>query len=148
VLPLRERREDIPELALHFLKLYAQRSGKAVTQIEDDALAVLKAYAWPGNIRQLENAIERALVLGSASSILVEDLPEAISEAGSSTGAPVTKYAGAMKDTKKQVILQALREARGDYFEAAKTLGLHPNSLLRLIRQLNLRDDLRKGAGG
>ena len=58
--PLRDRPEDIPELALHFLRLYGQRAGKPGLQIDDDALLLLKAYSWPGNVRQLENAIEHA----------------------------------------------------------------------------------------
>src|SRR5207302_6938207 len=64
--PLRERREDIPELALHFLKLHGERCGKTMLQIDDDALGMLKAYSWPGNIRQLENVIERAVVVAEA----------------------------------------------------------------------------------
>src|SRR2546425_10444300 len=61
--PLRQRTEDIAELATHFLRLYAQRCSKAVNQIDDDALLLLKAYSWPGNVRQLENVIERAVVV-------------------------------------------------------------------------------------
>src|SRR5207248_43737 len=67
--PLRERCEDVPELAQHFLRLYAQRAGKAVTQLDDDALAVLKGYAWPGNVRQLEHVIERAVVLAEGDTV-------------------------------------------------------------------------------
>jgi len=92
----------------------------------------------------LENALERALVLGSTEAILVEDLPEAISEATPPAGSPATKYAGAMKDTKRQVILQALQDANGNYIEAAKCLGLHPNSLLRLIRRLDLKVEAKR----
>jgi transcriptional regulator with GAF, ATPase, and Fis domain len=84
------------------------------------------------------------LVLGSTDTILVEDLPEAISEVATPAGVPATKYAGAMKDTKKQVILQALQEANGNYIDAAKSLGLHPNSLLRLIRRLDLKLEAKR----
>ncbi len=72
---LRERREDIPELAQHFLQLYAQRSARGVLQIDDDALAALKGYDWPGNIRQLENVMERAVVICDGPSIMPHDLP-------------------------------------------------------------------------
>lgn len=73
--PLREHVEDIPELATHFLGLYGRRSGKDLTGIEDDALAVLKGFSWPGNIRQLENVIERAVVIADGPIITVQELP-------------------------------------------------------------------------
>lgn len=75
---LRERREDIFELALYFLRTCARQSGKSPTKIEEDALEILTNYPWPGNIRQLENAIERAVVLTEADSIRVDDLPPEI----------------------------------------------------------------------
>jgi Nif-specific regulatory protein len=146
--PLRERREDIPTLAEHFIAKAARKCNTRLKTLHDATKVCLSQYDWPGNVRELENAIERALVLGSTDYILVEDLPEAVSEMGSAGGAPVTKYAGAMKDTKKQVILQALQEARGDYIEAAKTLGLHPNSLLRLIRRLDLKQAVNSQKSG
>lgn len=74
--PLRERIEDIPELVLHFLKLYAQRADKPFTGIDDDALTILKGYYWPGNVRQLENVIERAVVVADGPMITLNELPE------------------------------------------------------------------------
>jgi transcriptional regulator with GAF, ATPase, and Fis domain len=73
--PLRDRAEDVPELALHFLRLYSQRMNKPVAGIDDDAMARLKAYAWPGNIRQLENVIQRAVVVAEKSLVTVDELP-------------------------------------------------------------------------
>jgi DNA-binding NtrC family response regulator len=73
--PLRERAEDIPELALHFLHLYCERMNKQVAGIDDDALACLKAYPWPGNIRQLENAIQHAVVIAEKPLVTIEELP-------------------------------------------------------------------------
>jgi Nif-specific regulatory protein len=96
-------------------------------------------YDWPGNVRELENAIERALVLGSADAIVPDDLPESLLEASSPSTTSHTKYHGALKDTKKQLVLQALQQGNGNYIEAAKILGMHPNSLLRLIRNLGLK---------
>ena len=142
--PLRERRDDIPGLAEHFVGKAAKKCNTRPKTLSEAARQCLTNYDWPGNVRELENAIERAMVLGSADSILVEDLPEAISEAASPAGVPATKYAGAMKDTKRQVILQALQEANGSYIEAAKALGLHPNSLLRLIRRLDLKVEAKR----
>jgi transcriptional regulator with GAF, ATPase, and Fis domain len=73
--PLRERAEDIPELALHFLRLYSERMNKQVTGIDDDAMARLKAFSWPGNIRQLENAIQHAVVLAEKPLVTLDELP-------------------------------------------------------------------------
>src|SRR5207237_642608 len=73
--PIRERREDIPELAIHFLRIYGARSGKSDLQIDDEALLTLKAFTWPGNIRQLENVMERAVVVAEGPAITIEDLP-------------------------------------------------------------------------
>jgi transcriptional regulator with GAF, ATPase, and Fis domain len=73
--PLRQRAEDIPELALHFLRLYSQRMNKQVTDIDDDAMARLKAFTWPGNIRQLENYIQRAVVVAEKPLVTVAELP-------------------------------------------------------------------------
>jgi Nif-specific regulatory protein len=142
--PLRERREDIPQLVEHFIAKTSRKCNTRMKSPSPEARLSLTSYDWPGNVRELENAIERALVLGSADTILVEDLPEAISEAATPSGVAATKYAGAMKDTKRQVILQALQDANGSYIEAAKTLGLHPNSLLRLIRRLDLKVEAKE----
>ncbi|MFL6436079.1 MAG: sigma 54-interacting transcriptional regulator [Terriglobales bacterium] len=142
--PLRERREDVLQLAEHFIIRTANKCNTHVKSLAPNTKLCLADYDWPGNVRELENAIERALVLGSTDTILLEDLPEAISEAVTPAGVPATKYAGAMKDTKKQVILQALQEANGSYIEAAKSLGLHPNSLLRLIRRLDLKLEAKR----
>jgi Nif-specific regulatory protein len=109
-----------------------------VKPLSEGARACLVAYDWPGNVRELENSLERALVLGSADSILPEDLPEAVVE----SGAPVdssAQYHGSVRQLKKQLILDALDQASGSYIEAAKLLGMHPNSLLRLIRNLDLK---------
>ncbi|HJW98931.1 MAG TPA: sigma 54-interacting transcriptional regulator [Terriglobales bacterium] len=142
--PLRDRREDIPDLADYFIAKTAKKCNTRIKTLTPPAKLCLMNYDWPGNVRELENALERALVLGSTEAILVEDLPEAISEATPPAGSPATKYAGAMKDTKRQVILQALQDANGNYIEAAKCLGLHPNSLLRLIRRLDLKVEAKR----
>ena len=110
-----------------------------VKPLSPETLTCLMSYDWPGNVRELENAIERALVLGSTDSILPDDLPEAVLEAGTAVPASMDKYYGTLKETKKQLVLRALQQANGSYIEAAKALGMHPNSLLRLIRNLDLK---------
>ncbi len=136
---LRERREDISVLAEHFAAKASRKCGMRAKPLSSEALGCLMNYDWPGNVRELENALERALVLGSTDSILPDDLPEAVLEAGSTTTTATDKYHGNIKETKKQLILQALQQAKGNYIDAAKALGMHPNSLLRLIRNLDLK---------
>ena len=134
--PLRERREDIPPLASHFVAKHGQRAGRRVTGIAREALACLKAHDWPGNVRDLENAIERAVVLGSTELILVEDLPETVLEAAPQGAGG---YHETIRNEKARVILAALDQAEGSFTEAAKLLGIHPNYLHRLVRNLDLR---------
>jgi transcriptional regulator with GAF, ATPase, and Fis domain len=136
---LRERREDISVLADHFAAKASRKCGMRAKPVSSEALGCLMHYDWPGNVRELENALERALVLGSTDSILPDDLPEAILEAGSAATTATDKYHGNIKETKKQLILQALQQTKGNYIDAAKALGMHPNSLLRLIRNLDLK---------
>jgi transcriptional regulator with GAF, ATPase, and Fis domain len=136
---LRERREDISLLANHFVAKASRKCKMRVKSLSPETLACLMNYDWPGNVRELENALERALVLGSTDSILPDDLPEAVLESASTAPASSDKYHGAIKDARKQLILEALQQANGNYIEAAKALGMHPNSLLRLIRNLDLR---------
>ena len=136
---LRERREDIAVLADHFAAKASRKCGMRVKPVSSEALACLMHYDWPGNVRELENALERAFVLGSTDSILPDDLPETVLEASSTTPASTDKYYGSIKETKKQLILEAMQRANGSYIQAAKALGMHPNSLLRLIRNLDLK---------
>jgi len=101
-------------------------------------MACLTQYEWPGNIRELENAIERAAVLGTNELIQPDDLPEGVVEGGEVSGESANYYAS-LKEFKRQLIQQALQKANGSYVDAAKLLGLHPNSLLRLMRNLNVK---------
>jgi len=143
---LRERREDIPLLASYFTAKFSQRSNRPVLGVSPQARAGLMNYDWPGNVRELENAIERAVVLGSSDLILPEDLPEAILEKAESAGATMTAFHDALREAKKQLILNAFEQAQGTYTEAARLLGLHPNYLHRLIRNLNMKQLLKQAA--
>lgn len=141
---LRERREDIPALAKHFIAKASRKCKTRPKPISADAQECLKNYDWPGNVRELENAIERALVLGSGDSIDPEDLPETILE-GSPVSTSSDQYLGAIKEMKKQLVSRALQQYNNNYIEAAKGLGMHPNSLLRLIRNLGLKAAAKAG---
>jgi len=146
--PLRDRREDIPLLASHFVAKHGKLARRRVTGIAWEALACLKAHDWPGNVRDLENAIERAVVLGSTDLILAEDLPETVLESAPHGAGPIGGYCEAIHKEKTRVILAALDQAQGSFTEAAKLLGIHANYLHRLVRNLNLRGAIRNGAGG
>jgi transcriptional regulator with GAF, ATPase, and Fis domain len=137
--PLRDRREDIPSLTDHFIAKASRKCKARMKPLSAEARSYLINYDWPGNVRELENAIERALVLGSTESILPDDLPEALLEAGAPATESSAKYHGRVREVKKQLVLQALQQADSNYIEAAKALGMHPNSLLRLIRTLDLK---------
>ena len=147
--PLRERLDDIPLLAHYFTRRHAARARRRVSGITPAALACLSAYDWPGNVRELENAIERAIVLGSTDHVLLEDLPDTVVEAASPamvavSGSTSTRFHEVITQAKKDLITRVFEKAGGNYTAAAQMLGLHPNYLHRLIRNLNLKASLRK----
>jgi transcriptional regulator with GAF, ATPase, and Fis domain len=141
--PLRDRKEDIPQLANYFGAKYAEKCNRRIMGITPDAGNLLKQYDWPGNIRELENAIERAVVLGSSGMILPEDLPEALHETSGQSMRSST-YHEAVRQLKRQLILTAMDQSEGKITEAARLLGVHANYLHRLIRNLDLRLTLKK----
>ena len=140
--PLRKHREDIPLLAIYFANKYAQKCNRPFKGITPEARAVLMNYDWPGNIRELENAVEHSIVLGSSDEIRPEDLPESLLEHQAAMPEE-TKYHSAISELKKRLIRDAVAEANGSYTEAAKLLGVHPNYLHRLIRNLDIKSELR-----
>jgi DNA-binding NtrC family response regulator len=142
--PLRERREDIPMLTRHFLQKCANRTKVKPKPVSREAMAALVHYEWPGNVRELENAIERALVMGSSDTVLLEDLPESLLEQETPAEMNEGKYQAGVKGFKKQMIVDALEQTRGNYVEAAGILGMHPNNLHRLIRNLGMKEALQE----
>lgn len=142
--PLRERREDIPMLTRHFVQKNAKRCKVKPKPVSREAMAALINYDWPGNVRELENAVERALVMGSSDAILLEDLPESLIEQEPPEEMQEGRYHARVKELKKQLILHAVEQTRGNYVEAAGILGVHPNYLHRLIRNLGLKDELNR----
>jgi Nif-specific regulatory protein len=140
--PLRDHKQDIPKLAAYFVEKHSTRCSRPVKTIAEPARACLMSYDWPGNVRELENAIERAVVLSVDDTLLLEDLPEQILDLSPSPDFSSAKYHGAVQDLKKKLILGAVKESGGNYTDAAKALGLHPNYLHRLIRNLNLKSSI------
>jgi transcriptional regulator with GAF, ATPase, and Fis domain len=140
---LRERREDIPMLAAYFVNRFAAKCKVKPKTFSRDAMACLTHYDWPGTVRELENAIERALVLGVADVIQPEDLPEAILEKDPVPAIARANYHTAIRELKKSLIVRTLDETKGNFTEAAHALGVHPNYLHRLMRNLGLRGAAR-----
>ncbi len=150
--PLRARREDIPELALHFLTLYAHRCDKPVQQFDDDAMAVLKSYDWPGNVRELENVIERTVVIAEGAIVSVADLPSELHEpadehtegwsewssGGGITSVGVRAERGERARHERERLVRALSLADGNKAEAARALGLARSTLVSRLKKHGL----------
>lgn len=136
--PLRERREDIPALARHFLQRFAREVKKSFSEISEETLSKLSAYDWPGNVRELANAIERAVVLGPGSEIAVRDLPARIVAAVSEPPSDGISYRDAMEAYRRQLVTRALARTQGNRAAAARALGLHEKYLLRLMKALQI----------
>ena len=135
---LRERKEDIAELCHFFLRRFSLEAKKNFTGITDEALEKLTGYHWPGNVRELANVMEHAVVLGQSTVITGADLPPTTRgfEAGASPDS--SSYRDAVDNFRRGLVLKALAQTRGNRVAAAKTLGLHEKSLIRLIRALQI----------
>jgi len=123
---------------------FARKASRPVRGISPEAMKHLTAYRWPGNVRELENTIERAIVLGSSDHILPDDLPEALLENSDAAASQLPRYHESVRHAKIRVIVDAFREAGRSYTDAARLLGLHPNYLHRLIRNLDLKSLLEQ----
>ena len=136
--PLRDRRDDIPLLAQHFVQVYAEKNGKAISGCTPMAIERLSEYGWPGNVRELENAIERAVVLTRAGqSVIDEDaLPREIRDAtpGTASASSLTFPIGMpLSEIEMRVIHETLRHTRGDKRLTAKLLGIATRTIYRRL---------------
>jgi DNA-binding NtrC family response regulator len=136
--PLRERREDIPDLSHWFLRRYSLESKKIYNHIDQDALEALISYRWPGNVRELGNVIERAVVLGSGPRITLRDLPGRIVVSERHPSPKNLSYRETLEATRRDLVLRALSQSGGNRAAAAKSLGLHEKYFLRLIKTLGI----------
>jgi two-component system response regulator HydG len=140
--PLRERKQDIPLLVAHFLERMGRASGTQRT-LKDEALQVMLAYDWPGNIRELENCLERACALSSNEALQVSDLPTALHNARAATpvaGGPPAASILPMAELEKQAILAAIQQVNGDKLMAARLLGIGKTTLYRKLKEYSLPD--------
>jgi DNA-binding NtrC family response regulator len=141
--PLRERRDDVPSLAAHFLARAARELGRTGLRIADDAMDLLRTYAWPGNVRELANAIERAVALSESDTIGRDDFPEELFESASrATWAVDTTTLGyheAVVEAKRVILRRALEAESGHQTRAARRLGLTQPYLARLLKKLEIR---------
>jgi DNA-binding NtrC family response regulator len=139
--PLRDRPEDIPLLADHFLNKFAKTSKRAVSGIRKDALAALMRYSWPGNVRELEHAIERAVLLGNQPMIGPEDLPGSCVSVDSPSGPLTAALARAytLRDLEREYIQRVLEDTNGNKTEAAKILGVDRTTLYRKLEDYKIK---------
>ena len=145
--PLRDRREDIPLLAEHFVAKYAEQMGKEITSISHDALELLARHDWPGNIRELENVMERAVALEPTPAILADSLPPAIrGDASRGVVAPIEGLPESgfdleahVKEIERGYIAEALKRAGGVQVKAAELLGMSFRSFRYYVKKYNLR---------
>jgi len=143
--PLRDRVEDIPLLADHFIARYSAKNQKPVRALTREALSAMESYPWPGNVRELEHAIERAVVLSRGAEIELHDLPESVRAggaaarpglAGSVEGRTLTVPLGTtMEDIELRVIRETLRQTKGDKNLAAQLLGIAARTIYRKLER-------------
>jgi DNA-binding NtrC family response regulator len=146
---LRQRTEDIPLLAQHFLKLYARENSKPVQEVSPAAMTRLIDYRWPGNVRELENAIERAVVLSTSDVVDVDLLPPALRQGGSAPdlSAPVVlpdpdvSFWEAVNSFERQLIIRALKASSGVQKRAAELLQVKPTTLHEMMKRLSISAD-------
>jgi DNA-binding NtrC family response regulator len=137
---LRERRDDIPLLAVHFLKRHARQSGKPVAGFTERALGVLLNFDWPGNITQLENCIERAVVLARAEEIEPRELPRELMSSGRSGDEIPTVPGASLRELERYAILKTLEHVGGSTSKAARILGISPRKIQYRLNEYREED--------
>ncbi len=145
--PLRDRREDIPLLAEHFLTKYAEQMGKSIAGLSHEAMSLLQQYDWPGNIRELENVVERAVALESTPTILSDSLPPIVRGSVPKNGASAPEalpdggfdLEAHVKEIERVYIAQALQRSGGVQVKAAELLGMSFRSFRYYVKKYNLR---------
>jgi DNA-binding NtrC family response regulator len=146
--PLRNRKEDIPLLVRHFIDVYGRENNKAIEGVSEDVLELFMNYDWPGNIRELENLIERATVLSRSKLITPDNLPPFLLNAREAAAGALAFASEEMtlheqlQEYQKKVILATLKKTKGVQNKAAQILGLKPTTLNEMIKRLKI--DIRQ----
>jgi DNA-binding NtrC family response regulator len=138
--PLRERREDIPLLAQHFVRLHGRRMGREGLSLARPALELLLRHDFPGNVRELENLLEAAAALASGDRVEVEDLRLAMGARRAEAAAP----AGTLDEAVRAHVLRALERSDGNRMAAARALGIDRTTLYRMLVRWNATDDAKR----
>jgi DNA-binding NtrC family response regulator len=138
--PLRERREDIPLLAMEFLRRFSRQNAKDLRGFTDAGIAVLSSYQWPGNVRELENVILQAVVLAKSSIIDANDLPKRILQ-GKTVEEPAITLADRLGEPEKQILLNALRQHGGNIKRTAEMLDISRTTLYAKLKKYNVDPD-------
>ncbi|HTG72806.1 MAG TPA: sigma-54 dependent transcriptional regulator, partial [Terriglobia bacterium] len=132
---LRERKDDIQLLAMHFLKTYADKNQKNLEGFSEDAMLALTSYDWPGNVRELENAVERAVVFTSGTLVPLSVLPQNVSTFGESRHSLTFKIGTPLRELERKAIEITLQHARGDKNLAARMLGVATRTIYRHLEK-------------
>jgi two-component system response regulator HydG len=140
--PLRERSEDIPLLAQHFLRLFATKNHRELDGFTDAALRCLLDYSWPGNVRELEHAVERGVILARGRLLDVADLPEAVTQTEPAARVVSIPIGMPLDEVEQRLIDETLRQTKGDKELAAKLLGIASRTIYRKLKE---RDDTQTG---
>jgi len=136
--PLRDRRDDIPDLVAHFIALHRRRHDRRRPSVSNQVMRLLMNYSWPGNVRELSNVIERACILCDGDTIDVEHMPAELTT-GSASGAP-TALRAAMEDFERKHVAWVLRAASGSRERAAEMLEVDIATLYRKLAKYKLRE--------
>jgi two-component system response regulator HydG len=133
--PLRDRRDDIPLLAMYFLKLYAEKNQKSIEGFSEEAMHALTSYDWPGNVRELENAVERAVVFTNTKIVPLSVLPQIVPALREAPHTLTFKIGMPWRDLEQQAIEIALEHTRGNKPLAARLLGIAPRTIYRHLNR-------------
>ncbi len=158
--PLRDRREDIPRLAQHFLRVYAAKNNRTLEGFSDEALRCLEGYSWPGNVRELENVVERAVVLARGR-VEIADLPDSVAErpvmlvrGPAGEAAPVmegffkVRIGTSLAEMEQRLLEETLRLTKGNKTLTARILGIDPKTVFRKLKAGEVEEATASEAGG
>ena len=141
--PLRQRKDDLPVLLEYLVKRFAEKMAKRISKIDSRTLQLCEAYSWPGNIRELQNIVERSVILCSGDTFSIDEAWLSIQDESAKSAAPA-KMTRILQDQEKEIIESALAESRGKIAGkggAAAKLGIPPSTLDSKIKQMKIRKD-------